>query len=64
MRATVWKAAIGCGVVLAGCGGGSSHPDGGLTGGGVALDAEGRFVDEAVVRQSRRVVETADRLGL
>jgi citrate lyase subunit beta/citryl-CoA lyase len=31
---------------------------------GVALDAQGRMVDEAVVRLARRVVETADRLGL
>lgn len=31
---------------------------------GVALDGQGRMVDEAVVRLARRVVETADRLGL
>ncbi len=34
------------------------------SGGGVAVDSSGRMVDEAVVRLSRRVVETADRLGL
>jgi citrate lyase subunit beta / citryl-CoA lyase len=31
---------------------------------GVAVDARGRMVDEAVVRLARRVVATADRLGL
>jgi len=31
---------------------------------GVALDGAGRMVDEAVVRLARRVVATADRLGL
>lgn len=31
---------------------------------GVALDSRGRMLDEAVVRLSRRVVSTADRLGL
>lgn len=30
----------------------------------VAVDGDGRFVDEAVVRIARRTVETADRLGL
>jgi citrate lyase subunit beta/citryl-CoA lyase len=30
----------------------------------VAVDASGRFVDEATVRPARRVVATADRLGL
>jgi citrate lyase subunit beta/citryl-CoA lyase len=34
------------------------------SGGGVAVDDRGRMVDEAVVRLSRRVVATADRLGL
>lgn len=33
-------------------------------GGGVVVDERGRMVDEAVIRLSRRVVETADRLGL
>lgn len=31
---------------------------------GVAVDERGKMVDEAVVRLARRVVETADRLGL
>lgn len=31
---------------------------------GVAVDARGRMVDEAVVRLARRVVATADRLGI
>ena len=31
---------------------------------GVALDERGRMIDEAVVRLARRVVQTADRLGL
>ena len=31
---------------------------------GVAVDSRGRMVDEAVVRPARRVVATADRLGL
>jgi citrate lyase subunit beta/citryl-CoA lyase len=31
---------------------------------GVAVDEDGRFVDEAVVRPARRVLETASRLGL
>ncbi len=52
MRATVWKAAIGCGVVLAGCGGGSSHPDGGLTGGGVALDDYASAVVTAICQRA------------
>lgn len=33
-------------------------------GGGVAVDAEGRLLDEAIVRPSRRTVATAQRLGL
>lgn len=34
------------------------------SGEGVAVDAKGRMVDEAVVRLSRRTIATADRLGL
>jgi citrate lyase subunit beta / citryl-CoA lyase len=34
------------------------------SGAGVVVDERGRMVDEAVVRSSRRVVETAERLGL
>ena len=33
-------------------------------GGGVAVDAEGRLIDEAIVRPARRTVATAQRLGL